>query len=147
MACEEELLVLETEELLDVVLESNQEKFEVVDCEDFLLDLMEVDEDGPDEFECLRIDQEDAEGVIILLEVIETKGVEEMPAQFSVRLDEVGQDVLYKGEANPGSSETAAVWRIRKITLREDGDVEVSWAEGTSSFDKTWSLRETYTYR
>ena len=68
---------------------------------------------------------------------------ETMP--YAKRTDFVGDDVIYKGEAEPGSSENDAVWRISKITFVGD-DVIVSWANGTANFDKIWSNRETYNY-
>lgn len=70
-------------------------------------------------------------------------GGEEM--KYSKRVDFVGTDTIYKGEALPGSSETAPEWRIRKITF-VNGDLKEEWAEGTSLFDKMWSSRLGYNY-
>lgn len=68
---------------------------------------------------------------------------ETMP--YAKRTDFVGDDVIYKGEAEPGSSENDAVWRISKITF-VDEDATEQWAEGTASFDKVWSSRLSYNY-
>ena len=68
---------------------------------------------------------------------------ETMP--YAKRTDFVGDDVIYKGEAEPGSSENDAVWRISKITF-VDEDATEQWAEGNASFDKMWSSRLGYNY-
>lgn len=68
---------------------------------------------------------------------------ETMP--YAKRTDFVGDDVIYKGEAEPGSSENDAVWRISKITF-VDEDATEQWAEGNASFDKMWSSRLSYNY-
>lgn len=65
---------------------------------------------------------------------------------YSKRIDFVSDAELYRGEAAVGSTEAAALWRIRKIVLAADGDVTETWASGTANFDKQWSLRATYTY-
>ena len=61
------------------------------------------------------------------------------------RIDFVGDTVIYKGEAVPGTSDSDSVWQISKTTFVGD-DVIVSWANGTANFDKIWSNRETYNY-
>ena len=68
---------------------------------------------------------------------------ETMP--YAKRTDFVGDDVIYKGEAEPGSSENDAVWRISKITFVGE-DATEQWAEGNASFDKMWSSRLGYNY-
>ena len=68
---------------------------------------------------------------------------ETMP--YAKRTDFVGDDVIYKGEAEPGSSESDAVWRISKITF-VDEDATEQWAEGNANFDKSWSSRLSYNY-
>lgn len=65
---------------------------------------------------------------------------------YSKRVDFVGETVIYRGEAPVGSAENSAVWRIRKILIAVDGDVTETWADGVSSFTKTWDLRTTYNY-
>lgn len=61
------------------------------------------------------------------------------------RIDFVGDTVIYKGEAVPGTSDSASVWQISKTTFVGD-DVIVSWANGTANSDKVWNNRETYNY-
>jgi hypothetical protein len=71
-------------------------------------------------------------------------GEEDVP--YSKRIDFVTENELYKGEAAVGSTETSTSWRIKKIVIAGDGDVAETWAGGTAQFDKTWSLRASYTY-
>ena len=60
--------------------------------------------------------------------------------------DENG-NVLYKGEADPGSSTSDSVWRIEKYDYDANGNlIAVLFAEGTADFDKVWDNRETYNY-
>ena len=70
-------------------------------------------------------------------------GNESMP--YAKRTDFVGNDAIYKGEAEPGSSEDDTVWRISKITFVGE-DATEQWAEGNASFDKMWSSRLNYNY-
>lgn len=65
---------------------------------------------------------------------------------YSKRVDFVGDTEIYRGEAQVGSLENVAAWRIRKIVLAPDGDVTETWADGVSTFTKQWNLRTTYTY-
>lgn len=61
-------------------------------------------------------------------------------------IDTVG-DVKYIGEAAPGSTQSEAKWRIKKVDLSDaGGDIEIVFANGTSTFDKVWADRLTYTY-
>lgn len=79
-----------------------------------------------------------------LTDTLPVMGEEDMV--YSKRVDFVGEDVIYRGEAAIGTSEGAASWRIRKIAIAADGDITETWAGGTSDFNKAWNLRTTYTY-
>ena len=65
---------------------------------------------------------------------------------YSKRIDFVSDNELYKGEALAGSSETAAVWRIRKVLIEVDSDISEKWASGTTDFDKVWANRLALSY-
>ena len=65
---------------------------------------------------------------------------------YAKRVDFVTEQVIYRGEALPGSDENDPVWRVRRITLALDNDVTEEWAGGTSTFDKRWSERATFDY-
>lgn len=66
--------------------------------------------------------------------------------KYAKRTDFVGTDVVYKGEAVPGTAENASGWRISRISFVGE-DIEELWAEGTADFNKMWSERASYTYQ
>ena len=73
-------------------------------------------------------------------------GIAEEDIVYSKRIDFITDDILYKGEAEVGSLESAPVWRIRRITVSADGDVTEVWAGGTAEFTNSWTGRTGYTY-
>ena len=73
-------------------------------------------------------------------------GTPEDEIMYSKRVDFIDDSTLYRGEAVPGSAESAAVWRIRKITIALDNDVSETWAGGNDNFDKAWLDRESLIY-
>lgn len=75
-----------------------------------------------------------------------SSGTSEEEAVYAKRIDFISDSVLYRGEAAVGSSESSAVWRIRKITIANDNDISETWADGTANFSKVWADRLTYTY-
>jgi hypothetical protein len=64
---------------------------------------------------------------------------------YAKRFDTVSDSIMYKAEAAVGSVESAAVWRIRKITIVND-DVTETWASGNANFDKIWDNRASLIY-
>ena len=58
----------------------------------------------------------------------------------------VGGDLIYLGEAPPGSLSSDGKWRIRKFVYVANNLTEVQWADGDGNFDKVWDDRATYTY-
>lgn len=69
---------------------------------------------------------------------------ETMP--YAKRTDFVGENLIYKGEALPGSLESASVWRISRLTIIGDDIIE-EWANGTAEFAAAWSERASFAYR
>lgn len=67
-------------------------------------------------------------------------------AMYSRKVDMVSDSELYKGEALPGTLSSAGSWRICKITFAVDGDINLTWADGTDAFTKVWDSRLVYTY-
>jgi len=65
---------------------------------------------------------------------------------YSKRIDTVSDELLYKGEAAPGTAEGSPSWRIRKILINAEGDVTETWANGSSDFLCRWTDRSSYTY-
>lgn len=72
--------------------------------------------------------------------------VSEEDMLYSKRVDFVTDSVLYKGEALVGSSESSPIWRIRRVTIASDNDVEEVWAAGNANFDKVWTNRAALSY-
>jgi hypothetical protein len=61
---------------------------------------------------------------------------------YAERVDFVEDTHLFKGWALPGSLESAAAWKIQKLTfVGADGNVVITWAAGAASFDNIWSDR------
>lgn len=70
-------------------------------------------------------------------------------AIYSVRNEYDGNgNVIYLGQAMPGTPTSQKGWQILKCTYNVNDDLETAlWAGGTRSFDKTWNDRATYDYR
>jgi hypothetical protein len=66
-------------------------------------------------------------------------------SNYSVRIDQVDANIIYRGEATPGSSESMTVWRIQKIIF-SGTTTSVLWAGGTNAFSYRWIDRLTLTY-
>jgi hypothetical protein len=69
--------------------------------------------------------------------------------QYATRYDQDDADaptVAYLGNAEPGASAAASVWRIQRLTFSEDGDVIVQWADGNAEFDNSWNARASLSY-
>lgn len=66
---------------------------------------------------------------------------------YAKRTDFENNDtVIYIGEANPGSLSSAAVWRMKRLTLNAEGDVTEEWADGDANFDNIWDNRLSLSY-
>lgn len=65
---------------------------------------------------------------------------------YATRYDQVSTTIAYKAEAAPGSSESAAVWRVSKLVFGTDGDVTVTWSGGVSDFAYSWTARAGLSY-
>lgn len=65
----------------------------------------------------------------------------EADPMLSERVDFVSDTLLYRGWAQPGTSDSASAWRIQKIELAPDGDVVKKWAAGTAAFEHAWTGR------
>jgi hypothetical protein len=72
-------------------------------------------------------------------------GLSEDSMAYARQTDFVGEDVIYKGEAEAGSLTSSPLWRIRKITIVND-DISETWANGNTDFDKVWDDRYTLNY-
>lgn len=73
-------------------------------------------------------------------------GTSEEEMAYAKRTDFATESLIYKGEAVVGSATSAAVWRIRRLTIASDDDVTEEWAGGTAEFDKIWDNRAALAY-
>ena len=65
--------------------------------------------------------------------------------QPGLRLDEASSTVTYIGESAPGVAESAAAWRIKRMTT--SGSVlKIDWADGNENYDNVWTDRASLTY-
>jgi hypothetical protein len=67
---------------------------------------------------------------------------------FAEQVDFVTNDLIYRGEAAPGTATSAALWRIRRLDIdnASKGDVATTWADGNANFDNVWDNRASLTY-
>ena len=71
----------------------------------------------------------------------------EEETMYSEQIDFVGDTVIYRGWANPGTATSTSSWRIRRTTfVGSDEDVVHEWADGNDNFDNIWDDRASYTY-
>jgi len=78
-----------------------------------------------------------------------TPGVSEDAVPYAKLTDYVksgSTDIYYIGEADPGVLVSQALWRIKKTTILNNGDISTRWADGVATFTKVWDDRLTYTY-
>lgn len=65
---------------------------------------------------------------------------------------DVGNNLIYKGLAKPGSSTALAVWQIAKLTYDgSDNLLSITWPQNangvaSSTYDFIWDDRATFTY-
>jgi hypothetical protein len=75
-------------------------------------------------------------------------GIPEVEMIYAKRVDFIGDDLIYKGEAQVGSSNSSSLWRIRRLTFdpAQEDDLTEEWADGSPLFNKVWDDRLTYGY-
>lgn len=66
--------------------------------------------------------------------------------QYTQALAYTGSNVEYVGLAAPGTSKAAALWQIKKLTYSGDNVTDVQFADASTSFNKVWNDRASYTY-
>ena len=64
-----------------------------------------------------------------------------------VRWDYDSATRRYQGHASPGTSQSAPVWRIKRLTLDSQGRLTLTeFADGNANFDNRWDRRTTLNY-
>lgn len=64
---------------------------------------------------------------------------------FAVRMDKVGGNITYIGQARPGSFTSSPVWMIRKMD-ESGGDLIIQFADGNDKYDNIWDSRLLLSY-
>ena len=86
-------------------------------------------------------------GEVFVQNKVTTLYEDELPVPYNTQVDFVGDDLIYKGWAQPGSLTNAPVWRIQRLTFTgADDDLTVEWADGDGEFDNIWDNRAGLTY-
>ena len=74
----------------------------------------------------------------------------DMGSNYARRADFVGETIIYRGEAAPGTADTSAAWRIKRIEFSVGGDgkqdVVEKWAGGVDGFVHAWTDRAALEY-
>lgn len=67
---------------------------------------------------------------------------------YSKELDyDVNGNVIYFGEALPGTALSDALWRIKHLTYDVNGNLlSTLWAAGSNTFDQIWNNRAGLAY-
>ena len=61
---------------------------------------------------------------------------------FAQRIDFVGDTLIYRAEAVPGTLDADPLWRIRRITfVNPEEDAITEWATGVGTFIHVWDDR------
>ena len=80
--------------------------------------------------------------------LLQTFILPEEEQMYAKRVDFVNDTLLYRGEASPGSLESAASWRVRRIQfVGADEDVVEEWADGAATFTQVWDNRASLSYQ
>jgi hypothetical protein len=69
-----------------------------------------------------------------------------LSSTYTTKMELSGDNIVYLGQALPGSAVSAAVWRIQKFLYSGANVTDLLWADGTNAFSKIWNDRATYSY-
>jgi hypothetical protein len=151
-----------------ITVNESGDSVQVIDNEDGLPVQITEEKISVSEFaDALMVDTQDDH--VVLRDSTETieisDGVENVPVQFSevfiqnkevvaeievpynTQVDFVGETVIYKGWANPGTATSTGFWRIQRLTfVGTDEDLTVEWANGNGNFTNVWDDRAGLSY-
>jgi len=67
---------------------------------------------------------------------------------YTTALDyDVNGNLIYQGQAVPGSAKSAAVWKIKKFTYDGSSNLtDIQFADGNNDFDNIWNNRASLNY-
>ena len=106
----------------------------------------------PDDSQIIAVEEtttviEAEDGSVIISDVGVQGPAAESDVPFATRVDFIGDDLIYKGQAQPGALDASNAWRIQEITfIGPEDDVEIRWANGNSDFTNIWDDRLGFSY-
>lgn len=65
---------------------------------------------------------------------------------LTTTIEYTGDNPIYVGMAKPGTAKDEIGWQIRKLVYSGDNVIDVTWANGSSTFSFKWTERATYSY-
>lgn len=65
---------------------------------------------------------------------------------FAVRADAVDANTMYIGYSIPGVLTSEPFWQIRKLVTDSGGNLLLTYADASATFEKVWNDRASYTY-
>ena len=76
----------------------------------------------------------------------DTHGMQVHCPAYIIKYDDAGSGITYVGRAVAGTSTGSASWQIYRIDESASPDFDVLYADGVTTFTKTWTSRASYTY-
>lgn len=71
----------------------------------------------------------------------------DLTGNYVVAFDyDVDNNPIYIGKSDVGSSKSAPVWQIKKLTYSNGNLVDVQYANGSPSFNNVWNDRVSLSY-
>lgn len=55
-------------------------------------------------------------------------------------------NLIYQGQANPGTLKSEAKWQIKKFTYVGGNITDIQFADGNTNFDNIWDNRASLSY-
>ena len=72
---------------------------------------------------------------------------EDLEVPYNTQVEFVGEDVMYRGWAEPGTETTESSWRICRVVFINSTKFTVTvWANGNGEFSNVWDDRSTLDY-
>jgi hypothetical protein len=79
-----------------------------------------------------------------LVEIANPGDIVAQAAVLITMIDEASDTITYIGEALPGTSQSAAAWRIKRID--SSSGTSILYADGDAQFDNIWANRAALSY-
>lgn len=77
---------------------------------------------------------------------VDASGSEVHCPAYIIKYDDAGSGITYVGRAVAGTSTGSASWQIYRVDESASPDFDVLYADGVTTFTKTWTSRASYSY-